>query len=88
MTHQPDVTPVQMIANPAVTTGRAVTDTFAGIAPGSVLAQLAGLVTGAGLLPALYPDAGRAADRVVVDHPTATDPLTSGPPRTRGGTST
>ncbi|TQF02346.1 aquaporin family protein [Kitasatospora acidiphila] len=41
-------------ANPAVTIGRAVTDTFAGIAPGSVLpfigAQLVGLVVGMGLV--------------------------------------
>ncbi|KUL25720.1 MIP family protein [Actinoplanes awajinensis subsp. mycoplanecinus] len=46
-------------ANPAVTIGRAFTDTFAGIAPASVpgfvIAQLAGLVIGVGLLLALYP---------------------------------
>ncbi|MFC4019302.1 aquaporin [Micromonospora sp. GCM10011542] len=57
-------------ANPAVTIGRAFTDTFAGIAPASVpgfvLAQLVGLAVGVGLLLALYPDAGQAADRVVV----------------------
>ncbi|MEV5692535.1 aquaporin [Micromonospora globbae] len=57
-------------ANPAVTIGRAFTDTFAGIAPASlpgfVVAQLVGLVVGVGLLAALYPDAGRAADQVVV----------------------
>jgi arsenate reductase len=60
-------------ANPAVTVGRAFTDTFAGIAPGSVpgfvAAQLAGLLIGAVLLLALYPDAGRAADGIVVAHP-------------------
>jgi glycerol uptake facilitator-like aquaporin len=60
-------------ANPAVTVGRAFTDTFAGIAPGSVpgfvVAQLVGLLIGVGLLLALYPDAGRAADEVVVAHP-------------------
>ncbi|WP_426503300.1 aquaporin [Dactylosporangium sp. McL0621] len=48
-------------ANPAVTIGRAFTDTFAGIAPGSVpgfvAAQLAGLAVGVGLLRALYPSA-------------------------------
>ncbi|HKT04525.1 MAG TPA: MIP/aquaporin family protein [Rugosimonospora sp.] len=48
-------------ANPAVTIGRAFTDTFAGIAPSSVpgflLAQLAGLAAGVGLLLALYPAA-------------------------------
>ncbi|SCF47274.1 aquaporin [Micromonospora mirobrigensis] len=57
-------------ANPAVTIGRAFTDTFAGIAPASVPgfvgAQLVGLAVGAGLLVALHPDAGLAADRVVV----------------------
>jgi arsenate reductase len=46
-------------ANPAVTIGRAFTDTFAGIAPASVpgfvVAQLAGLAAGLGLLAALYP---------------------------------
>jgi glycerol uptake facilitator-like aquaporin len=57
-------------ANPAVTIGRAFTDTFAGIAPASVpgfvVAQLIGLVVGTGLLLALYPGAGEAADEVVV----------------------
>jgi glycerol uptake facilitator-like aquaporin len=59
-------------ANPAVTIGRAFTDTFAGIAPSSVLAfilaQLAGLAVGTGLLLALYPHVAETADRVVVDH--------------------
>ena len=58
-------------ANPAVTIARAVTDTFAGIAPASVpgfiVAQCLGLAIGTGLLLALYPTAGQAADRVVVD---------------------
>ncbi|WUR58012.1 aquaporin family protein [Micromonospora chokoriensis] len=57
-------------ANPAVTIGRAFTDTFAGIAPGSVpgfvIAQFVGLALGICLLAALYPDAGQAADQVVV----------------------
>jgi arsenate reductase len=57
-------------ANPAVTVGRAFTDTFAGIAPGSVPAfvamQMVGLVVGVALVVALYPDAGRAAGDVVV----------------------
>ena len=48
-------------ANPAVTVGRAFTDTFAGIAPASVpafvLAQLVGLVAGIGVLLVLFPDA-------------------------------
>ncbi|MDO3704392.1 MIP/aquaporin family protein [Micromonospora sp. C28SCA-DRY-2] len=66
-------------ANPAVTIGRAFTDTFAGIAPASVpafaLAQLAGLAVGVGLLAVLHPDAGAAADQVVVpaDDPAALD---------------
>jgi arsenate reductase len=59
-------------ANPAVTIGRAFTDTFAGIAPGSVpgylVAQLVGLAVGIGLLLALYPDTGVAAAEVVVPH--------------------
>jgi arsenate reductase len=46
-------------ANPAVTIGRAFTNTFAGIAPGSVpgfvLAQLAGLVISAATVVVLYP---------------------------------
>jgi arsenate reductase (thioredoxin) len=58
-------------ANPAVTVGRAFTDTFAGIAPSSipafVAAQLVGLVVGVALLAVLYPSAGPAAGRVVTD---------------------
>lgn len=46
-------------ANPAVTLGRAFSDTFAGIAPASVpgfvAAQLVGLVAGVAALAALYP---------------------------------
>jgi arsenate reductase len=46
-------------ANPAVTLGRAFSDTFAGIAPSSVpgfvVAQLVGLVVGVGALAVLYP---------------------------------
>ncbi|GIM91982.1 aquaporin [Paractinoplanes toevensis] len=57
-------------ANPAVTIGRAFTDTFAGIAPGSVpgfvAAQIFGLILGVGLLLALYPTVGRSADDIVV----------------------
>ncbi|MGX6601481.1 aquaporin [Micromonosporaceae bacterium Da 78-11] len=63
-------------ANPAVTVGRAFTDTFAGIAPSSVPGfvafQIVGLVIGVTLLLALYPDAGTAADDIVVEHPAAT----------------
>jgi glycerol uptake facilitator-like aquaporin len=57
-------------ANPAVTIGRAFTDTFAGIAPASVpgfvVAQVIGLAVGTGLLLALYPGVGAAAGDVVV----------------------
>jgi arsenate reductase len=64
-------------ANPAVTVGRAFTDTFAGIAagsvPGFVGAQLVGLIIGVGLLLALYPGVGRAADEVVVSHQSIDD---------------
>ena len=59
-------------ANPAVTIGRAFTDTFAGIAPSSVpgyvVAQFVGLLVGAGLVVALYPGVGKSADEVVVAH--------------------
>jgi arsenate reductase len=57
-------------ANPAVTIGRAFTDTFAGIAPASVpgyiVGQLVGLLVGTGLLLALYPGVSAAAGEVVV----------------------
>ena len=60
-------------ANPAVTIGRIFTDTFAGIAPvsvpGFILAQITGAALGLGLLLALFPAAGSAADDVVVPHP-------------------
>jgi glycerol uptake facilitator-like aquaporin len=52
--------------NPAVRTGRAFSDTFAGIAlgslPGFIAAQLFGAIVGVGLLALLYPDADQAAD--------------------------
>ncbi len=57
-------------ANPAVTVGRAFTDTFAGIAPASVpgyvAAQFAGLLVGVAAIALFYPGAGRGADEVVV----------------------
>lgn len=62
-------------ANPAVTIARAFSDTFAGIAPGSVapfvVAQLAGALIGVGLVVALYPATASAAasDDVAVHHP-------------------
>jgi hypothetical protein len=47
-------------------------DTFAGIAPGSVLgfvaAQIVGGAAGLALVRALYPDAASAAGDVVVPH--------------------
>jgi arsenate reductase len=65
-------------ANPAVTIGRAFTDTFAGIAPtslpGFIAAQLIGLAVGVALLLTLYPDVGAAADQVVVRHEPARRP--------------
>ncbi|MGW2636517.1 aquaporin [Streptomyces sp. NPDC001348] len=59
-------------ANPAVTVGRAFTDTFAGIAPASVApfiaAQLAGAVLGLGAVMAVYGRSAPAGDKVVVPH--------------------
>ena len=59
-------------ANPAVTIGRVFSDTFAGIAPGSVTgfiaAQLVGGLVGLALVTALYPDAAATADDAVVPH--------------------
>jgi arsenate reductase len=58
-------------ANPAVTVGRAFTDTFAGIAPrsvpGFVVAQIAGAAIGVLLAVALYPRA-RSDQELVVPH--------------------
>lgn len=55
-------------ANPAVTIARMLSDTFAGIAPGSavmfVAMQLAGGVLGYGLIRLLYPNAAAVAARV------------------------
>ncbi|WP_417194959.1 aquaporin [Streptomyces stelliscabiei] len=55
-------------ANPAVTVGRAFTDTFAGIAPGSVAgfvgAQLVGGAIGLGLVAVIWPSSSRLAERV------------------------
>jgi len=59
-------------ANPAVTIGRAFSDTFAGIAPSSVpgflVAQIVGSLIGLALFSALYPDAAANADDVVIAH--------------------
>jgi arsenate reductase (thioredoxin) len=59
-------------ANPAVTVGRVFSDTFAGIAPGSVAgfvgAQLVGAAVAVGLVRYLFPHVAAAADDVVVPH--------------------
>ncbi len=55
-------------ANPAITIGRTLSDTFAGIAPGSVLpfvaAQVVGAALAVGAVLLLYPDARDVADDV------------------------
>jgi glycerol uptake facilitator-like aquaporin len=59
-------------ANPAVTIGRAFTDTFAGIAPESVPAfvafQLVGLAAALGVIVLLYPRVDAVATDVVMPH--------------------
>ena len=59
-------------ANPAVTVGRVFSDTFAGIAPGSVpafvAAQLVGLLVAVALVQYLFTDVSAVADDVVVPH--------------------
>ncbi|MCZ7526452.1 MAG: aquaporin family protein [Acidimicrobiia bacterium] len=59
-------------ANPAVTVARTLSDTFAGIEPGSVppfvLAQLAGGMIALGVVRVLYPHVERSAADVVVPH--------------------
>lgn len=64
-------------ANPAVTVGRVFSDTFAGIAPGSVLgfiaAQLVGATVAVGLVRWFYPTLAQPGDStldaIVVPHP-------------------
>ncbi|HEX3622076.1 MAG TPA: MIP/aquaporin family protein [Acidimicrobiales bacterium] len=62
-------------ANPAVTAARMLSNTFAGIAPGSVVpfvvAQLAGATLAVLTVRFLYPDVAGTADRVVLPHPAA-----------------
>lgn len=59
-------------ANPAVTIGRVFSDTFAGIAPGSVPgfigAQVVGAAVAVGLVLWLYPHIGESADDVVIPY--------------------
>lgn len=60
-------------ANPAVTIGRAFSDTFAGIEPGDVpmfvVAQLIGALAATGLILVLYPRIADVAQDVIVPHP-------------------
>ncbi|MFG3584522.1 aquaporin [Streptomyces sp. NPDC047990] len=69
-------------ANPAVTVGRAFTDTFAGIAPASVApfiaAQLVGAAVGLGLLALVFGPAAPAATAAVVPRG-GTEPAPSSP---------
>jgi glycerol uptake facilitator-like aquaporin len=59
-------------ANPAVTMGRSLTDTFSGIAPASVPTFLVAQVVGAALavtvVRVLYPRISVAAPNVIVPH--------------------
>jgi arsenate reductase len=59
-------------ANPAVTIARSMSDTFAGIDPGSVAgflgAEVVGMALAVGLIAVLYPTIGEVADQVVVPH--------------------
>ncbi len=59
-------------ANPAVTAGRSLSDTFAGIAPSSVpgffAAQVIGAALGVVTVCLLYPDPGLGAAPVVIPH--------------------
>jgi len=70
-------------ANPAVTVGRAFTDTFAGIAPASVpgfvAVQVAGGLIGLGLLAACYPRPGVGAADAVVPHGAVPAPAPAAP---------
>ncbi|HET6873824.1 MAG TPA: MIP/aquaporin family protein [Acidimicrobiales bacterium] len=61
-------------ANPAITVGRMLSNSFAGIAPSSaptfIVAQIVGGVVGAGLIKVLYPAITPAeASEVVMPHP-------------------
>ena len=63
-------------ANPAVTLARTLSDTFAGISPGSVppfvIAQILGAVLAMGAIRALYPTIADVASDVVVPRNTST----------------
>jgi glycerol uptake facilitator-like aquaporin len=66
-------------ANPAVTWGRMLTDTFTGIAPSSVLpfmaAQLVGAAVGAGLTEAFHPRPGVVPEPLDLPDPVHTSPV-------------
>ena len=70
-------------ANPAVTIGRVFSNTFAGIAPGSVPgfigAQIVGAAIAVGLVLWLYPHIGESADDVVIpyEHHPSQEPETT-----------
>jgi len=68
-------------ANPAVTIGRAFTNTFAGIAPvsvpGFIGAQILGLLVGIALIVVLYPAKHRATDAAVRSDGSLIDELTT-----------
>jgi arsenate reductase len=70
-------------ANPAVTLGRTLTNTFAGIAPANVPAFIAAQLLGAALavltIAALYPDIRQAADKVILPHDTQPEQTTNHP---------
>ncbi|MGD1051479.1 MAG: MIP/aquaporin family protein [Solirubrobacteraceae bacterium] len=70
-------------ANPAIAIGRMFSDTFAGIAPGSVpgyvIAELAGGVGAIAVLRTLYPDVTpQEAAGVITPHPDGHQPLPAG----------
>ncbi|MEA2932744.1 MAG: hypothetical protein QOI56_1529 [Actinomycetota bacterium] len=69
-------------ANPAVTLARTLSDTFSGIAPGSVapfvVAQVVGAALAVGAIKVLYPDVRAAAADVVMPHPDNAAALAAG----------
>lgn|SRR5680860_88640 len=56
-------------ANPAVTVARTLSDSFAGIAPESVLMQLVGLALGFLLIRVLYPGSKNLAAELTASRP-------------------
>lgn len=72
MLHPLGLTPVQIIANPAATLTRTLTNTFAGIAPGSALpfiaAELLGAASAVPVIAILDPRVQETAPDVVLPH--------------------